>query len=129
MDMNVNQNQNLYVCVADALNMRVGPSTDFSSIGKLKRGAMFNVKYVVRGWASDGNAWVSMRYLEKYTDDADWVGTTTNPLNVRSGAGIKYSKKFIIPKNTKVTILKERNNWFQIKCKYGTGWVSGKYLK
>lgn len=129
MDMNVNQNQNLYVCVAEALNMRVGPSTDFSSIGKLKRGGMFNVKYVVRGWASDGNAWVSMKYLEKYTDDADWVGTTTNPLNVRSGAGIKYNKKFIIPKNTKVTILKERNGWFQIKCKYGTGWVSGQYLK
>lgn len=129
MDMNVNQNQNLYVCVAESLNMRVGPSTDFSSIGKLKRGGMFNVKYVVRGWASDGNAWVSMKYLEKYTDDADWVGTTTNPLNVRSGAGIKYNKKFVIPKNTKVNILKERNGWFQIKCKYGTGWVSGQYLK
>lgn len=128
MDMNV-QNQNLYVCNVEKLNMRVGPSTDFGSIGVLRKGAMFDVKYTVNGWASDGSVWVSMKYLEKYTDDLDWVGTTTNALNVRTGPGIKYSKKFVLAKNTKVTILKEENNWFKVKSKYGTGWVSGQYLK
>lgn len=123
------ENTNMYICTVNNLEMRVGPSKDFSSIGKMKKGDFMNVKYEVNGWISDGNIWVYKGYMKKYTDDQTWKGTTMVNLNARKGPGTSYGKVTMIPKGTKVTILKEENNWFQVKYKGMKVWVSGMYLK
>ena len=51
--------------------------------------------------------------------------TANSGLNVRSGAGTKYSIVKALPKGTKVTVYEESNNWSRI----GSGqWVSSQYL-
>ena len=51
--------------------------------------------------------------------------TANSGLNVRKGAGTKYSIVKALPKGTKVTVYEESNNWSRI----GSGqWVSSQYL-
>lgn len=124
------ENNNLYVCAVNNLQMRVGPSTNFSSVGVLNKGALLNVKYEVNGWVSDdGTLWVYKGYMKKYTDDQTWKATTMVNLNARKGPGTSYGKVTMIPKGTKLTIIKEENNWFQVKYKGMKVWVSGQYIR
>ena len=126
--INQYQTQTMYVSTANA-QMRVGPSTDFSSLGVMKKGTTMMVIYEINGWVSDGHVWVSGKYMKPYTDDITWKATTMVNLNCRKGPGVKYGKLCCLPKGTRLTVLKEQNNWFQVKTPYGIGWVSGQYLK
>lgn len=120
----------LYICTAYKLNMRVGPSTDFASVGYMSKDCLFRANYEVNGWISDnGYTWVSKKYMKKYTDDETWRATTMVDLNARKGPGVSYSKVTMIPKGKKLTVLREQNNWFQVKYLGMEVWVSGKYLK
>ncbi|WP_163071212.1 N-acetylmuramoyl-L-alanine amidase, partial [Priestia flexa] len=51
-------------------------------------------------------------------------------LNVRSAASTSASIVTNLPRNAKVTVIKENGDWSQIKTSNGkTGWVANKYLK
>jgi cell wall-associated NlpC family hydrolase len=61
---------------------------------------------------------------------AQEVGTVTaSALNVRTGAGIDYSKITLVYKGDKVEILSSSNGWYNIRLSNGeTGWASGDYI-
>ncbi len=56
--------------------------------------------------------------------------STTDYLNLRSGAGTNYSIIKVIPKNTSVTVIDEsKGNWLKVKLSDGTtGYCSSDYL-
>lgn len=131
MDMNVNVNyirEQKYVVTADVLNMRVGPSTDFSKCGRLYKNALIDVKGYVGNWAWLGDSFVSMDYLERYVDDVDCV-TTTARLNMRKGPGTQYRSIGLLDKGTKVKLLDSQNNWFKVKWGKKVFWISAIYAR
>ena len=73
---------------------------------------------------------VSLRAIKSNSSTASKTGTVTaRSLNVRKGAGTKYSVIASIKKNTKVTILGSKNNWYKVQLSNGkTGWVYKKYV-
>jgi cell wall-associated NlpC family hydrolase len=61
---------------------------------------------------------------------AQEVGTiTASSLNIRAGAGTKYSKVATVYKGTKVEIISSSNGWYKIKLSSGKiGWASSNYV-
>lgn len=54
---------------------------------------------------------------------------TADALNMRSGPGISYSKRGVLHKGAKVTVLEKSKGWVKIKdSSRKTAWVSGQYL-
>ena len=59
-------------------------------------------------------------YLDYYRATAD--------LNVRTGAGTKYSILFTLQKGDEVEVLSKKGNWFNIKHHDKIGYAYSKYL-
>ena len=61
---------------------------------------------------------------------AQEVGTVTaSALNIRSGAGTKYSKIATLYKGNTVEIISSSNGWYKVKLSNGkTGWASSQYI-
>lgn len=55
--------------------------------------------------------------------------TATVGLNVRTGPSVRYRKIGVLRYGTEIVILAEKNNWYQINYKGGTGWVCGRYVR
>lgn len=56
-------------------------------------------------------------------------GTGGSGLNVRSGAGTNHSRIGGLAEGASVSIVANKNGWYQIKYGSGTGWVSSSYIK
>jgi cell wall-associated NlpC family hydrolase len=64
---------------------------------------------------------------ESYAQEAGTI--TAKSLNVRAGAGTKYSKVATVYKGNKVEIISSSNGWYKIKLSSGkTGWVASNYV-
>ena len=119
------------VITADAVNFRSGPSTSYSSLGKLNKGD--KVEYL-----GESGSWVKVKYNNKtgyvygsYVGDdtsATIKYVTATSLNVRSGAGTSYSILGSLSKGTKVEVISTANGWSKINYNGSTGYVSSQYL-
>lgn len=115
------------------LNVRSGAGTNYSVVGSLPKGTQVTVYEEVSGWSRIGtNQWVSSQYLsaskpESISAPKTTVGTVTaSALNVRSGAGTRYSVVKVISRGTQVTIYETKGSWGRI----GDGqWVYMQYIK
>ena len=123
-----------------ALNVRKGPSTKNGIVTKIYKGDKVTITDSSNGWykvkLSNGKTgWVSDDYIKvsssSSSSTSSKTGTVTaTSLNVRSGAGTKYSKVGSLSKGSKVTITETKNNWHKIKMSNGkTGWASADYIK
>lgn len=126
-----------------ALNVRKGPSTKNSVITTLYKGDKVTITdsdngwYKVKlsngktGWVSDGYIKVTSSSSSSNSTSSSKTGTiTADSLNVRSGAGTKYSVIASLSKGSKVTITSTKGDWHKIKMSNGkTGWVSADYIK
>jgi SH3-like domain-containing protein len=63
------------------------------------------------------------------TAKAKPVKLTTANLNLRKTTNVKSASLLVVPKNTRLTILKTSGIWNQVTYKSKTGWVSGNFLK
>ena len=124
------------IITANSVNFRTGPSTSYSSMGKLNKGD--KVEYI-----GISGEWVKIKFNGKtgYAH-GDYVGTysgsnqtsttkkvvTATSLNFRSGAGTKYSIIGSIKKGTEVSVISESNGWSKINYNGKTGYVSSDYL-
>ncbi|GAA1861476.1 hypothetical protein GCM10009715_06150 [Paeniglutamicibacter psychrophenolicus] len=63
------------------------------------------------------------------TAKAKPVKQTTANLTLRKTANASSASLLVIPKNTRLTILKTSGIWNQVTYKSKTGWVSGNFLK
>ena len=134
----------------DVLNVRSGAGTKYSKISSLKKGDKITIQETKSGWhkfkMSNGKTgWVSGDYIKVSSSSSSTssdnstssssnkgkTGTvTTDVLNVRSGAGTKYSKISSLRKGDKITIQETKNGWHKFKMSNGkTGWVSSEYIK
>lgn len=133
----------------DDLNVRSGPSTSYSILGKLKKGENVSVISESNGWSKidykSKIAYTSSRYLSNSssTPNPTPPPTTETPkpenvketkvvntssLNVRSGAGTKYSKVGTLKKGEKVGVISENNGWSKIDYKSKIAYTSSQYL-
>lgn len=129
-----------------ALNVRKGPSTDYSIAGTVKEGTQ--LEYI----STCSNGWYKVKYKgstryisndysklktisgtsNKNTDSIKKVGKVTSTrLNVRKGPGTNYSIKNTMKKGSVVGIIKAYNNgWTKVKLSNSsTGYVFSDYMK
>ena len=120
-----------------SLNVRSGPSSNYSKLGTLAKGT--KVEVVERY----SNGWYKIKYKGSYgyvsgayvsldgsKGEVIATGKTTAGLNVRSGAGTGYKKIGHLNKGSKVEIVtKLSNGWYKIKYNSSYGYVSGDYVK
>ena len=126
------------------LNFRTGPSTSNKIISTIKKNTKVEVISYEGKWAkikyNNKVGYSSKSYLSEISSSSSTssgtttttkIGTVTaDALNVRSGAGTKYSKIGTLKKGAKVTILSSSNGWYKIQYTSSkTGWVSGSYIK
>ena len=126
---------------ATSLNVRALPSTSGAIVGKLYKGNTINVLTEQQGWAkiqlNGKDAWISSEYIEKKTSSTSPTNVVSkqatvnaSSLNVRSAASTSASIITNLPRNAKVTVIKENGEWAQIKTSDGkTGWVAKQYLQ
>ncbi|MEF9991134.1 MAG: SH3 domain-containing protein [Romboutsia sp.] len=126
---------------ANAVNFRTGPSTSYSSMGKLNNG--YKVEYI-----GMNGSWVNVKYngkvgyvhsdyVSKSSDNSNGSGDTSvkstkivtaTSLNFRSGPGTSYSKLGNLSKGTEVGVISESNGWAKISYNGKVGYVSSQYL-
>ena len=74
----------------------------------------------------------ALRYAEGYKDPQNaskMMYVAASCLNVRKGAGRKYSRLGALSHGKAVNVLeKKANGWYKISFGAGVGWVKGKYL-
>ncbi len=124
----------------DSVNFRTGPSTSYSSLGKLNKG--YKVEYI-----GTSGSWVNVKYNGKvgYVHN-DYVSSsnisndntdnsikltkvvTASSLNFRSAPSTSASKLGSISKGTEVGVISENNGWAKISYNGKIGYVSASYL-
>lgn len=124
----------------NALNFRLGPGTQFWSMGLLSRGTDLTVLASENGWLlvrlADGTTgWVSGGFTSNPSahgsislEGTSSIKTTASSLNIRTGPGTKYLGFDQLASGTEAKVLTEENGWVLIRLPYGsTGWVSAAY--
>ena len=83
-------------------------------------------------WVYTDTVKVTVKGTYQVTDKANYIVTTSSSnLNVRSGAGTKYSKIGSLAKGTVVEVVEIKDGWAKIifpSAKYTNGYVSAQYL-
>ena len=126
------------------VNLRAGASTNTSVITTLTNGTKLTARgkngsfYLVQ--TSDGTqGYVSASYLSKSKGSGSSGGSssssgvtktvTASYVNVRAGGGMSYEVVRVLPRGTKVTVLKVGNSWTHIQYGSTVGWIKNTYLK
>ncbi|MGM0835897.1 MAG: SH3 domain-containing protein [Bacillota bacterium] len=127
----------------DGLNIRSEPSTQSKVIGTLANGTVVNVLNKKSDWLQisyDGETgWIHSDYADIHNGSTDTPSKkkrsssatiSVSGLNVRSEPNLNGKIVDQISQGTDVTIISERNNWFEIEYANGnTGWVAGWFLE
>ena len=139
----------VYHDVASYIDLSISANTeknvvdvDDGTIIGLKEGTAYVVlnyrDVFVRADGAEGN-WVytdtvkvTVKGTYQVTDKANYIVTTSSSnLNVRSGAGTKYSKIGSLAKGTVVEVVEIKDGWAKIiypSARYTNGYVSAQYL-
>ncbi len=129
----------------NSLNVRSGPSTSNSIVGKLSKGTKVSVISDSNGWSkilyNNKECYVSSRYLDSKSSSSDNSNNNssnstiketkevnTDSLNVRTGPSTSYSKLGTLSKGTKVGVISESNGWSKILYNNKEAYVSSQYL-
>lgn len=122
------------------VNLRSGASTNTAVIKTLAKGTKLTALgkngsfYLVK--TSDGTqGYASSSYLSKSevssgsTSSAATKTVTASYVNMRAGGGMSYDVVRVLPRGTKVTVLKVGNYWTRVNYKGTIGWIKNTYLK
>lgn len=118
------------------VNLRKGPSTNYSKITTIPSGSKINVLSTKGSWSevkyNDKTGWLMSKYITTYMNDNplfdNEVLYTTANVNIRKGPGTSYKRICTIPLNSKAVVLGTENGWYHVKCNEIDGWISGKFL-
>ncbi|WGX74509.1 SH3 domain-containing protein [Paraclostridium bifermentans] len=128
---------------ADALNIRSGPSTSNSIVGKAYKGNTVDILSSSNGWykvkLSNGQVgWASGDYIStsgqggggsEETPSTGKGTVTASALNIRSGPSTSNSIVGKAYKGNTVDILSSSNGWYKVKLSNGqVGWGSSDYI-
>lgn len=115
------------------INVRSGPGTNYSVVGKLKVNDQVKYLGASGSWAKieyNGTvAYAFAKYLKSAgsTTSGDKLYATTG-VNVRSGPGTSYAKLGTLTKDQQVTKLGSSGKWMKIAYGSGYAYVHGQYL-
>ncbi len=112
----------------NALNVRVGPGTDYTKIKEIPQGMRYAYYEVADEWVRIGDGWVSTAYfyVEGTTAEDATTGTiTTNDLNVRTGPDTSFKRVNGYMEDDSVQILAIVNGWGYTE----KGWISMMYVE
>ena len=134
---------------ASSLNVRSGPSTSYSVVGSLKKGAAVTTYGSTDGWYkikyNSKTAYISAKYTSTKAPSGSSgssdssssssssssvnynVKVTASALNVRSGPGTNYSVKGTLYEGDVVKATALTDGWYKIQFNGGTGYISSKY--
>ena len=116
---------------AEVLNVREGPGTNYSRVGRIIGGSTEEILEVKNGWGKIKEGWISLNYV-KYVKGSpsaviqagDTVKVTADWLNIRQGAGTEYARLDHLSRNTTVRITEIKDGW----GKFDKGWISLNYV-
>jgi len=125
------------VSVSSKLNVRNGPGTSYSIVGKLNNGAKVKIIDTNNKWEkiqyNDIEGWVLSEYLYVSqiikTDPLNNVKVikTTTELNIREEANNDSKIISNVKSNEMLTVLEESNGWYKIKYNTKTGYIKASY--
>ena len=122
-----------YVQATAAVNVRSGPGTAYTILGKLSAGDKVEKLGVSGTWTKinyNGKAaYVSSKYVKDVSGTTATYMQATANVNVRSGPGTSYAKLGQLYKGTIVPKLGTSGSWTKIVFNSQTAYVSSKYLK
>lgn len=116
----------------EVVNLRVGPGTNYKSVGKVSKGTYVNIVSQCNGWSKLNNGnYIKTEYLtlvnSSYTNKNTYLYTKNN-LNLRNGPNTSYHTIVTIPRGSKVSYISESNGWCKVSYGGQIGWCSRKYL-
>lgn len=121
------------VVIADVLNVRSGPGTEYERVDKVMEGTTLSVLSEKGEWTqvklSNGTkGWVMSQYIQ--LDGNSWVKSTADQLNVRSKPNSSASIVQVIKKDGIYEQLDHQGDWIQIRLTDNqTGWVHANYVE
>lgn len=127
-----------YKATTASVNMRTGPSTTYSVMTTLPRGAVVQVLEHSNGWDkvvyNGSTGWMAALYLTATSQSAPAPAptksykTVTVNLNMRTGPSTSYGVVTTIPTGAVVEVFEHSNGWDKIAYNGTTGWVAALYL-
>jgi len=113
----------------DGVTVRAGDNANFENLGTLSKSD--SVKIIERRYSwfkillpRKAALYVSKDYVTLTSDEKGIGIINAGNVNLRAGAGTRYSIVGQISKPEKVSILSEETGWYKIEPPYGTaGWV------
>lgn len=136
--LNLNETSKEVKITASTLNVRKGPSTNYSKIGTVSNNEVYEVISEQYGWykinLGNTSGWISGNYVsvtdhEEVIKSVNMYGrVTAAALNVRKGPGTNYAVIDKVVENETMTISDESSGWFLVNINGIQGWVSGNYL-
>jgi uncharacterized protein YgiM (DUF1202 family) len=128
---------------ASALNIRSGPSTSSSIVGKVWKGEVLYATAETNGWLqvkhNGKTAYVSKAYVSSVSSTqpvqqdnfnaANQSYTATTTLNIRKGPGTGYSVLGVAQKGQTLQVLGEVSGWYKIRYGSQDAYVAKGYVK
>jgi N-acetylmuramoyl-L-alanine amidase len=130
------------IITGKAVNIRSGPGTGYSKLKTVYQGERFDVLDQKKDWykvklSSKSSGWTIKTYVsitvqsgsavskpESNTIQAGTAQINMDGVNIRKGPGTNFGKLAKVNKGQGLTIIKEKNGWYNIKLSSGkTGWV------
>lgn len=128
------------------VNLRSGPSTSYSSLGKLSKNTPVRILaqsgdwYHVQTGGREGyvyaqyirlneNAAASSAAQGAAPAGAAGAGRTSGKVNLRSGPSTSHTKLDVLRKGTALTLYGSENGWYKVEAGGKSGYVSGKYVE
>lgn len=122
----------------DVLNVRSGPSANYSRINSVLKDKVYNVVSEQYGWykidLGRTTGWISGDYVtvinsEQVIENVSLYGrVNTSTLNVRKGPSTNYGIVTQVYNRNSFAILDESNGWYLLNLKDSQGWVSGDFI-
>ena len=135
----------------DSLRIRAGAGTKYKQVGSLAQNTRVELYEIIGSgsqiWARMSQGWISMNYVQLVEDEKDDSAdkpenependqepvngyvVKCDVLNIRSGAGTKYSKVGQLPAGTKVTVLETQKQGSMLWGRIDKGWISMDYVR
>ena len=129
-----------------SVNLRSGASTGTAVIKTLSRGTKLTAMgknngfylvqtgdgtqgYVSGSYVSRNKVSVGSSSASSSSSSASTKTVSASYVNMREGGGLSYDVVRVLPRGTKVTVLKKGNYWTRVSYKGTTGWIKNTYLK
>jgi len=113
---------------SSTVNLRSGPSSDYSVLGEYGRGTRLEILDSSANWykvqiaGSSREGWMSKNYIS-----LGLSARTTGRVNLRRGSGTGYAVIKTLPNGQSLTVTWVGDTWSKVQADGYTGYISNKY--